>query len=956
MAGRPCSKFEVNLSQLDETLERIKLISTHPTTRNGIKVFSDKLLHICNDFEEKGTQTNDLNEDIILDDVLSLPDESLGYILRNIWQNLSKDDKESYLFDFFLSQEEQDQCKFFESVGKTLNESIMQASIAINEKVSKLTFKDLCDVSKKSLIDACDKRILSFLKSLTEKKWSNNKYQHDNMNEIANLVENIFKARNSKFVSPSGARESLIVYISSSKSVDSSLVLSKQGGKGGRIVLDNIIRNSFENYQFSPPSNVATFYSFDNIQQLFGSQRITGKDQVLAMVVTSVLCTLPDGYRPNNIQFKAHLSPASWFSQYKYNEKNKSSIDKLDTDCLLECASHSEEDEKVVNSYFDQDLKKAIEIVSKELDRTTLKDDVDLAIKENVRKRRKLCMNNHIVETTSSRRKYCDRPDCKALLKEHTISNAQTNLNNKEDTETNDTEKRSNHYMNVTNIDTGFKPVELPVGAIECNPNTADRICKVLKKIMIKAKIENPSVYVTLKNEEIEKEIVGDESSRSFVVVTADGLPFKQMIKIVREYHTCTKCNTELKFITEMKTHKNETGHDKYFQTFGNILIQSGYFHYMMCMVRSFVKLTWNLDVEELSASIGLDSVKAKFMVSNVTNLRKVTDVLRSIRSAKLREFVLQYVRFALLNNFKPNIQDFYQWKEVYVKSETFNTVFELERVFGTSLLLYIAAMRSNNNKILTSAKKVFSPLLHVNNNPNYSIIDIFTDYQDAKLKFYAPSLSNYMETRRFTNKTGNPYCYSPHDERHEEYNKRGMNFQKVRSLNSFKENFAVCDDYQKLRDKCLDDDYNVKSQGNMVSRVPTYDENIHQMRILMRTKKYLSDPCKVSDILSLSENTVNKNLKNITSIAKEQRRENVMNIIKNNDFFCGFKAKKFDIFGSNSTSFDYQEQVRIFIASIESLEVKLSLYEYWQVAQKHQNYSHKEFMENLLEKRFDFI
>ena len=90
MAGRPCSKFEVNLGQLDETLEKIKSMSTHPTTRNGIKVFSNKLLNICNDFEDKGTQTNDLNEDIILDDVLSLPDESLGFILRNIWQNLSK--------------------------------------------------------------------------------------------------------------------------------------------------------------------------------------------------------------------------------------------------------------------------------------------------------------------------------------------------------------------------------------------------------------------------------------------------------------------------------------------------------------------------------------------------------------------------------------------------------------------------------------------------------------------------------------------------------------------------------------------------------------------------------------------------------------------------------------------------------------------------------------------------
>ena len=90
MAGRPCSKFEVNLSHIDETLERIKLISVNPTTRNGIRVFSKKLFDMCNSFEEKGTQTNDLNEDNVLDDVLSLTDESMGFILRNIWQNLNK--------------------------------------------------------------------------------------------------------------------------------------------------------------------------------------------------------------------------------------------------------------------------------------------------------------------------------------------------------------------------------------------------------------------------------------------------------------------------------------------------------------------------------------------------------------------------------------------------------------------------------------------------------------------------------------------------------------------------------------------------------------------------------------------------------------------------------------------------------------------------------------------------
>ena len=961
MAGRPSTKFEVNLNHIDESLEKIKSFSSHSSTKESLKLFSTKLFNLCNTFESKETQTVDVSEDNVLDDVLSLTDDGMCFILRNIWENLQSEDKRSFLLDFYLSQSEQDQCMFLASVGNFLNESVLTSSTKIQEQTRQLTFRDLCNISKQRLIDSCDVRIKSFLTSLTEKKNANNqKYHHDNSNEIANLVDNIYKARNSKFVSPTGARESLIVYLSSSKSVDSTHVISKQGGKCTRTVLDNIIRNSVEKNKFSPPKNVTTFYSFDNIQQMFGSQRITGKDQVLAMVVTSILCTLPDGYKQDNIQYKAHLSPSSWFSNYQYNDKT--SIDKLDKDCLLECALQSDDDEKVVDSYFNKDLEQAIESVSNSLDKTTLKDDIDLVIKENVRKIRKLCMNNHIVETKSSKRKYCDRPQCKALLKDNTCANElpnvddQTTFNHNDDNILSEAEKRSKHYMNVTNIDSGFKPVEVTVGAYECNPNTSDRIAKVLKKITEKAHIEKPSVLVTLKDNEIQQEIIGDDSSRSFVVVSADGLPFKQMIRIVREYHTCKTCGIELKFITELKTHKSEKGHNTFFQTFGNILIQSGHFHYMMCMVRSFVKLSWDLDIEELSASIGLDTIKAKFMVSKVTNIRKVTDVLRSIRIAKLRELVLPYVKFALQHKFQPNIEDFFKWKEVYVKSKTYNTVYELERVFGTSLLLYISAMRSNNNKILTSAKRVFSPLLHVNNNPNYSIIDIYTDYQDAKLKCYAPSLSKYMETRRFTNKTGNPYCYSPHDERHEEYNKRGMNFQKVRTLNSFKENFAVCDDYSKMRDNCLENDYKLKNQENTISKVPNYDQNVQQMRVLMRTKRYLSNPLKESELLTLSETPVNESLSNITNIAKEQRRENVMKIIKTNDFFCGFKTKKFDIFGSNTAKIDYRDQVKIFIGSIESTEQKLSLYEYWQVAQNHSNYSDKQFMDNLLENRFDYI
>ena len=178
--------------------------------------------------------------------------------------------------------------------------------------------------------------------------------------------------------------------------------------------------------------------------------------------------------------------------------------------------------------------------------------------------------------------------------------------------------------------------------------------------------------------------------------------------------------------------------------------------------------------------------MKANFMVSKVTHFRKTFDVVRSMRQSRMREFVLPYVRWAKVNNFSVTVNDFYAWKEVHVRSATYLAVFDVERIYGTSLLLYISGMRSNNNAVLTSAKKVFSPLLHFNGHYNYSVIDIQSDYQDLKLHMTRRSLYEYLDTRKFTNKKGIPYCFSPHDERHEEYNKRGLNFQKVRNVQTF--------------------------------------------------------------------------------------------------------------------------------------------------------------------------
>ena len=89
MAGRPSSKFEINLNQIEESLKKIETFSSHPSIREKLKLFSSELTKLCTTFEESETQTNnDCTEDNILDDVLSLTDESMEKMMT-IFRELS---------------------------------------------------------------------------------------------------------------------------------------------------------------------------------------------------------------------------------------------------------------------------------------------------------------------------------------------------------------------------------------------------------------------------------------------------------------------------------------------------------------------------------------------------------------------------------------------------------------------------------------------------------------------------------------------------------------------------------------------------------------------------------------------------------------------------------------------------------------------------------------------------
>ena len=149
------------------------------------------------------------------------------------------------------------------------------------------------------------------------------------------------------------------------------------------------------------------------------SHRISGDDQskVLAVVVTSVLAVLPDGYKRDKIQYDYKNSPIYLLSDYSRND-NDIIIDKLDTAFLKDCLSVPEEAKKLVNEYFEKDLQDAINFLLDDINHETLNDSIDYKVKESVKKRRKQCENGHINDIKTKARKYCDRPSCKSLLKD----------------------------------------------------------------------------------------------------------------------------------------------------------------------------------------------------------------------------------------------------------------------------------------------------------------------------------------------------------------------------------------------------------------------------------------------------------------------------------------------------------------------------------------------------------
>ena len=79
------------------------------------------------------------------------------------------------------------------------------------------------------------------------------------------------------------------------------------------------------------------FVSFDNIQQLMKSNRVSTVEQekIYAVVVTSILAVIPDRLTIDNIKFVAQNAPAVWNRENMWHPDCKDIlVEKLDSNSL----------------------------------------------------------------------------------------------------------------------------------------------------------------------------------------------------------------------------------------------------------------------------------------------------------------------------------------------------------------------------------------------------------------------------------------------------------------------------------------------------------------------------------------------------------------------------------------------------------------------------------------------
>ena len=265
---------------------------------------------------------------------------------------------------FFFSLPIAEQCRLYEMFGNELNTVLYEQT---KEKIDMkhMDIEKLLNSSSRNIFFNADERLKSFINAAvkTDERRAYGEKETKRMVFCSNIIENMLKARNLKFVSPSGLSVLTLVYLMSGRSKQVCQLFSTTGAKGSyRLVKEYVLPNSKETSYKHCEDGVTVYYTFDNAQKLFKTWRLHGNsnDKSLAMVTTSIVHCYPDGLLSSDVQYTLRHSPMVWLHSFEVNKNTQYLVEKLDIDVLRSMITLDEADEDIVLGRFDFDIDEAI--------------------------------------------------------------------------------------------------------------------------------------------------------------------------------------------------------------------------------------------------------------------------------------------------------------------------------------------------------------------------------------------------------------------------------------------------------------------------------------------------------------------------------------------------------------------------------------------------------------------
>lgn len=472
---------------------------------------------------------------------------------------------------------------------------------------------------------------------------------------------------------------------------------------------------------------------------------------------------------------------------------------------------------------------------------TVLTDCIDINVGKTIHQRDFKSCNNCGEKDVPKRARVC--PKCKSSLSGQTTESTrpgkqrQTKARRK-------TEQRvildcqgERCYVQVVDEDAPQPPqfhVEAPIFV---NPCSVASVAHVFREVGKRAGIET---YGTGK--------------RQWLVIVCDGLPYVIGHRLLGRFFKCGECQVHLNGKKECAHHTEEAHKNAapdYRLEFEWVLLQPGPGHIEMNMLRSYVKLNWEVFWEELTEVFNFKSDAAKKSAYKVNDHHKGWTLARIAREAAAKELVLPFVRTEMAQDHSDFSSDAFL-KYVMTTTVNPNYAYMIDAVFDLldCIFLYRAGTRASNFDQMDAARGLYAKVWVSRGHCMYRELELADRLWWAQMP---DELASFVKQTVSFNISGEPLTGEGADFRLEEINKSLQHL--VGGTPTPKKWETACENYneiQSIRDAIYRQSGVPDPKTHSGHKQQDIEQQVVAFRTLLRERKYLLNPGEECDHVSL--------------------------------------------------------------------------------------------------------